>query len=65
MKDVTPDELELMLQVVIQKNRSLCPGKWPKGPDGSALARCIVEQFKLCRWTVVAPPPAPDHKIPP
>jgi hypothetical protein len=64
MREISPDELELAVKFVIERNRGLCPGKWPKGPDGSALARRIVEHFALARWRVVAPPPAPLHSTP-
>lgn len=64
MRDVTRDELAFALQFVIEQNRRLCPGKWPTGQDGSALARCILEHFDRCRWRVTAPPPAPLHSTP-
>jgi hypothetical protein len=51
-------KLELAILYVLGQNRTLCPGKWPKGPDGSALARLIAEHFKLCGWTVTCGPPA-------
>jgi hypothetical protein len=64
MRQVERDELERALKFVIEQNRGLCPGKWPKGPDGLALAKRIAEHFARCRWQVLAPPPPAVHGTP-
>jgi hypothetical protein len=58
---VTRAELEFTVQFVIDQNKRLCPGKWPKGPDGSLLAQAIVDHLGRCGWTVTRGPPTPLH----
>lgn len=55
---VSRAELEQALKFVLEQNPRLCPGKWPTGRDGAAMARELAAHIELAGWEVTRGPPA-------